>query len=173
MDDEDSTFLAAWMQAQPAVAAYALSRLRDPHAMDDVVQEVALAAQRSFPRYDADRPFINWVLSIAHYIIVDHHRAKRSNTTLESPEAERYLREASERRSGAIGERLVAMQECVGRLAPEHREMLSRHYIHGEGLASIAATMRKGHSAIKVSLHRLRQALRDCVRRTLARESQR
>jgi len=174
MDDErHAAFLRAWLQAQPAVAAYALSRLGDPHAMDDVVQEVALSAQRCFATYDARRSFTQWVLGITHHKIIDHFRARRPNESLESDEAERHLHEASLRLADEIGEQTSAMQDCIAKLPPQRRELLRRYYLDGESVREITRALRMGQSAVKVALHRLRQALRDCVDRTLAREGAR
>ncbi|MFW5846104.1 MAG: RNA polymerase sigma factor [Planctomycetota bacterium] len=171
MDAErEAAFLQAWMRAQPAVAAYALSRLGDPHAMDDVVQEVALAAQRSHASYDPQRPFIQWVLGIAHNKIADHMRSRRRTESLESAAAERQLRDASARLVGELGERANAMQECVARLEPRRRELLSRFYVEDQSVEQIAGAMHMGRSAVKTGLHRLRRLLRECVERALGRE---
>ncbi len=167
---QHAAFLTRWMRAQSAVAAYALSRLGDPHAMDDVVQEVALAAQRYFARYDPSRSFTSWVLGIAHHKIADHQRARRPTASLESAEAEAQLRAASERLAHETGERASAMHDCIARLKPERRELLRRFYLDGQSVREITDAMRMGQSAVKVALHRLRRALRDCVSRALERE---
>ena len=41
-------FLNRWTRVQPAVAAYISSLVRDVHVVEDVLQEVAIAAIRAF-----------------------------------------------------------------------------------------------------------------------------
>ena len=63
-DDQDR-FTRCWTQAQPAIAGYIAALVPDPHAADDVVQEVAVILLRKFAEYDPARPFIAWAMGVA------------------------------------------------------------------------------------------------------------
>lgn len=54
-----------WTKAQPFVAAYITSLLRDFHRAEDVLQQVAVILVRKFGEYDSQQPFLPWALGIA------------------------------------------------------------------------------------------------------------
>ena len=77
-------FTQLWMQAQPVVVSVLTAQLRDRTAVEDVMQEVALAAFQALPGFDERRSFTGWVVGIAQHKAVD------------------WLRRNGPRRSGAV-----------------------------------------------------------------------
>lgn len=168
--DPDAAFLAHWLRAQPAVAAWALLRLGDRQAVDDVLQEVALAAWRAFDRYDAARPFTTWALGIAHHKVVDHLRRHGARAALIEADGVAALDRMATTMADDLHDRALAMQACVAALAPRGRILVQRFYAEEQPLAAIADALGLSVGAVKVRLHRLRLALRACVERRLGRE---
>lgn len=65
---------------------YALSRLRDPAAADDVVQETFLAGVKGLHRFDGRSDVKYWLRGILHNKIVDYIRKAVRETPVEDPE---------------------------------------------------------------------------------------
>ena len=63
--DRQEKFLRLFLQHQGDVRAFLGSLVRDPHARDDLFQEVALICWRDFARYDPTRSFGAWARGIA------------------------------------------------------------------------------------------------------------
>lgn len=54
--------------------AYVRRRLRDPAAVEDVVQETFIGFLRGFANFDSKRDLQSWLFSIASYKLTDHLR---------------------------------------------------------------------------------------------------
>jgi RNA polymerase sigma-70 factor (ECF subfamily) len=63
-----------------------------------------------------------------------------------------------------------ALAGCIDKLPPRERELLTQRYAEGATTQSTAAAVGRSVDAVYKSLAKLRQALFDCVTRTLARE---
>lgn len=75
MPAPDAEQLAAlWMRAQPTIAGYVTSLVRDFHQSDDILQNVAVIIVRKRESYDIDQPFIPWAISIAKLEVLKHRR---------------------------------------------------------------------------------------------------
>ncbi len=168
----EDAFLQAWLPAQPAVAAWVLAQGIPRQDAEDVVQEVALAAQRGFGRYDPHRPFVAWVLGIARHKVADHHRRRPARLwPLLDDEARVQLDRAALDLAGECDDRLWAMHECVRALPGRARDIIHRFYAIGESVAAIATALRMTAANVKIRLHRIRHGLRRCVEGKLAAEA--
>lgn len=56
------------------LSAFIRNRLRDPHTVDDVVQETFLGFLRSLPHFDSSRDLESYLFTIAAHKIRDHLR---------------------------------------------------------------------------------------------------
>jgi RNA polymerase sigma-70 factor (ECF subfamily) len=63
-------------EIRPGLLRFVAARLRDPHAADDVVQEVYAKAFRNLERFDRRRPFATWIYAIARNACVDFLRRR-------------------------------------------------------------------------------------------------
>ncbi len=170
-DEDHDRFLRAWTQAQPAIAGYVAAVVQDAHAADDVLQNVAVAALRRFPEYDASRPFIAWAMGIAKIEILTARRdqgrtaARFRDATIDA------LAAAWEESLGETEARQQALGECLRQLVGRNRELVTLRYHQDLPLEEIAARLRMTSVAVRVALSRLRSALHSCIQRRLAAES--
>src|SRR5262249_9389917 len=58
--DSQNEFLPLFLKHQVGIRAFLGSLVRDPHARNDLFQEVALVLWHEFPRYDRARSFGAW-----------------------------------------------------------------------------------------------------------------
>lgn len=69
---------SAWEQLislyEGRLSAFIRARLRDPHTVDDIVQETFLGFLRSLPHYDSTRDLESYLFTIAAHKIRDHLR---------------------------------------------------------------------------------------------------
>ena len=64
--------------------------LDEPEAAEDAAQETFLRAYQHLDRYDPQRPFATWLLSIAAHYCIDHRRRRKfSITSIDRDEEER------------------------------------------------------------------------------------
>jgi RNA polymerase sigma-70 factor (ECF subfamily) len=133
--------------------------LADPYEAEDAAQETFLKAYRSLSRYDMNKKFINWVLTIASNHCVDRLRKRRLNLVsfddivpgslpMENsagPEAALVKQEDQE-----------TIQAMLRRLRPRDRAAIVLKYWYEMSYEEIAETLSLTVSAVKSRLHRAR-----------------
>lgn len=164
-------FTRLWMQAQPVVVSMLTLRLRDRAAVDDLTQEVALAALQGFSEFDATRSFTAWTTGIAQHKAVDWLRRNGARKlVITDEEALATLTAVGAELDRELSERELALHGCVEVLAGRGRDVVRLHYAEGLPLADIAERLGLSLANVKVTLYRIREALRACVEKRLAGE---
>ncbi len=148
------------------VRAFLAARLDDRHEAEDLAQEVFVAAYRNLDSYAPDRPFGAWLRGIVANFLRNHLRKRR-----ETPGADALLAGLIEKVVPDPGRAVEALRRCVEGLDARSRELVERRYAQEEALAEIGRALNLQHSALTMSLHRLRVRLRDCMERRLAGEA--
>ncbi len=145
------------------VRAYLAARLDDRHEAEDLAQEVFVTAYRNLDSYAPERPLGAWLRGMAANLLRNHLRKRR-----EAPGAEGFLAALVEKVAPDPGRAVEALRRCVEGLDARSRELVERRYAREEPLAEIGRALELQHSALTMSLHRLRARLRDCMERRLA-----
>ncbi len=146
---------------QDAVYNVCYRMLGDPHEAEDASQEVFLRVYRHLHRYDRQRRFSTWVLSIASHYCIDCLRRRQvvwvswedvPSQVIAAPTAlpeETLVRKES----------CDKVQQLLEHLAVEDRLVLILHYWHNLSYREIAQVMGLSEGAVKTRAHRARQRL--------------
>lgn len=142
--------------------------LGDAREAEDAAQEAFLRAYQHLDRYDADRPFKTWLLSIASNYCIDRLRKRRLTwLSIEEPLPPHPALSSSEiepEDAVSNGERYTAVQAMLSELAPEYRAAVVFRYWYDMSYAEIAKMLDTTESAIKSRLFRARQMMADSLR---------
>ena len=112
----------------------------DRQRAEDVVQEVFLRAWRHLSRTDLrTEPARPWLLHVARNLLTDAHRAQQSRPVLVSDERALDAAPAIDELDRAVEAWQVAA--ALGRLTPEHREVLVQAHWLGRSVAESAAEL--------------------------------
>ena len=165
MDSSDAVqqMTLEWTQAQPAVRRFVTSFLRDPGAVDDVLQEVALVIVEQFERWDPQRPFVGWALGIARHIVSAHLRRKYRDSKIEFSDAIDRVASSFEKLEPHAAVMKDSLADCLGQIRGQSHQVLQLRYTEGLELKQIAGRLGMTASNVGVMLHRVRAALRQCV----------
>jgi RNA polymerase sigma-70 factor (ECF subfamily) len=141
----------------------------------DVVQEAFLSAYRSIKKFRQESRFSTWL----YRIVVNHtkNRLKQVKTLSHNQESfsdpaeienERHLCQAPSSEAPPLEqlekrEREVKVQECIGSLDDEHREVLVLRDIQGFSYDEIRDILNIPDGTVKSRLFRARTALKDCL----------
>ena len=157
-----------WTKAQPAVARFVRSFVRNQSDAEDVLQEVALTIVDRFESYDVSRPFLGWAMGVARNLVKAHFRKQLRRPVTPSDEAAVDLvAEAFEELQPELEERKEALVECLRKVPSEERRMLAMQYKENLKPVAIAETIGKTANHVAVVMHRLRVGLRQCVERRM------
>lgn len=161
---EDVSQLALlWGKAQHSVSAYVHAAVRNHHDAEDVVQATVTYITHHFGEYDPDRPFQAWAIGIARYRILDHRNKSKRQPLLLGDEALESLTQAMTRQAPKADDRREALEYCMGRLKPEHRQVLADRYYNDNSRQEIADALGIKARSVTVLLRRVRLVLAECI----------
>jgi RNA polymerase sigma-70 factor, ECF subfamily len=140
------------------VCAYVRSIVRDPHAAEDITQNVFAKLMKAIHKYERrDVPFAAWIIRVARNVALDHIRASR-----QIPLAE--VRTSDEGGEQVGFERALCLREALERLPADQREVLVLRHVAGLSPGEIAERLGKTEASIHGLHHRGRGALRAALR---------
>jgi RNA polymerase sigma-70 factor len=150
-----------------ALTAFLRAAVEDPAAADDLFQETMLVAWRRIGEYDRTRPFGAWLRGIAKRLVLAHARKAAREVPLSSERVLDYLDQRLaqvERQPGdTLDEKIVALRDCIERLAPMYREPLDLHYGQSRTTDWIAEKLATTKDAVQKRLQRARVQLAECL----------
>ncbi len=163
-DDEAFTMLVEAYQKPVYNLCYRM--LGEPEAAEDAAQETFLKLYQNLARYDRERSFATWLLSIAAHHCIDKLRRRRFRSisidedeegqtelpdrSAPDPEAETSRRQESAR-----------LQDCLQSLDPVDRAAIIMRYWQDCSEVEIAQALKLTVPAVKSRLHRARRVLAD------------
>lgn len=148
------------------VRGFLRSRIRDWSSADDLAQDVFVTAFRRIRDFRGESGFEAWLRGIAVNHLRNFVRKRREECIGGSDELQGLLdREPPGIEAG--GPSLDALQECLRRIDGPSRELLDARYVKGRSVRELAAESGRGYSALTMQLHRIREALAECVKRKL------
>jgi len=158
-DDRSFGYLVESYQAPVYNLCYRM--LGTPGDAEDAAQETFLKAYRNLKRYDPQRSFTNWLLSIASHHCIDRLRRRRIQwLSLEGdtvgPISEPGL---SPEGNAVVREKQAAVQAMLKELSPTDRSAVVLKYWYDMSYEEIAETLSLTESAVKSRLHRARREL--------------
>ncbi len=154
-----------WTLVQPVVSAFVGAVVRDFAARDDILQEVAVAVLESYDTYDPARPFQAWALGIARNQIRQYLRKQHRDLLTFDEQVVANLAIAFDEESSQLAHELDHLQVCLGKLDTKARNVLELRYSRGWKPAAIATQLNLSANAVAKSLQRIRDLLRECIRR--------
>lgn len=136
-----------------------------PADVEDLVQDILLSLHTVRATYDPDRPFLPWLLTIAHNRMADGsrrqmRRAANEVSVAEYPET--FFDDATNTGLSGYGDP-EALRRAIGRLPDGQRKAIEMLKLREMSLKEAASASGMSISALKVAVHRgmhnLRKAL--------------
>src|SRR5262249_22952349 len=167
-------FLRLFLQNERRLYAYILTLLPHRADADDVLQEACLVMWDKFDEQHPPENFAAWGCRIAYFKVLDFcKKSGRSRVRFSQSMLERVAETAVEQSDSLqLDERREALAGCLEKLSPRDRNLLSQRFADGATTQSTAERGGRSVEAVYKALAKIRQALFDCVTRTLAQEGQ-
>ncbi len=143
-----------WQEHKSRLRSYVLSRVRDSHAADDILQDVFLKAHASLHTVKAPGSVAAWLQRIAANAIADHYRSQKKWVELPeglpSPEEERDYR----------AELAECLRPLIADLPEPYRSALVMSELEGRPQREVAERCGISLSGAKSRVQRGREKLR-------------
>jgi RNA polymerase sigma-70 factor (ECF subfamily) len=161
--DKAETFVFLLARHERQVASYVLTLVPSAADADDILQEAKLTMWRCFGEFTPGTNFAAWARKVAFNQILSWRRRKQRDPLQFSEEFLNAVADEAERGSERLEERGRRLEDCIGRLQPEHRRILSLRYQEGLGIDDLAGRVNRTVAAVYRALSRIRAHLHDCV----------
>ncbi|MCJ7695794.1 MAG: sigma-70 family RNA polymerase sigma factor [Anaerolineaceae bacterium] len=136
--------------------------LGNTHDAEDAAQESFFRAYRNLKKYDPQRSFTNWLLSIASHYCIDCMRKKHAVTisTEELPETFQHDSNAPEpEKVMSKQENELRIQSLVNKLSPKDKAIIVLKYWYEFSTSDISDALSLTESSVKSRLFRARKEL--------------
>jgi RNA polymerase sigma-70 factor (ECF subfamily) len=164
-------FAALWTTAQPTIAAFIRMLIPDYQQAEEVLQRVAVTLVRKFDQYDPARPFGAWAVGVAKYEVLYYRRERATDKHLFGDEIIDQIASRYEVFAEDVDPVREALQKCLGQLKGRSRQVIELRYKRGMKSNSIADEMTLSAGAVRMLLCRVRETLRRCIERRMARQT--
>ncbi len=167
--DEESAWVKA-AQANPAefsrlyrqyvgrVFRYFVSRTGSAAEAEDLTSQTFLEALEGLGRYHFHGPFAAWLFTIARRRAIDHLRRRKPQASLEEETAS----VTPDLLAGAVhADDSAWLRTKISELKPAEQELLRLRFAAGLSFAEMARLLGKREAAVKMSLYRLLERLKD------------
>ncbi len=161
-------FLRLYAEHEVALHTFVRSMLTTREEASEVMQEVIVILWQKFSLVDEFRP---WAFGVARIAALRHlERQRRDRHVFDDALVNRLADLALEQEPKHLTER-EALDACLHKLPAAQRELVLTAYTKGTRMDNLATRRGQTPMAFYKLLHRIRQALLDCVQRTLAKEN--
>jgi len=166
---EEAEFARLLGECQSRVYAYIHSLVRDVNDTDDLFQQTAMILWRKFGQFKVEGSFLRWACGIARYEVANFLRSRRRRKLYFSDQLNLLLLDAQDEVTAEeVEEQRGALAGCVDRLRQRDQELLRKCYLETDGVKKVAERGGRAPQSVYNSLRRIRRALYECVRRSLA-----
>lgn len=164
---QHAQFLRLFAENEAALHTFVRSMLTSRQEAADVMQEVSVILWQKFAEAHEFRP---WAFGVARLVTLRHLRSQaRDRHVFDDDLVNRLADEAAAMDQRHLSQR-DALNGCLQKLPPAQRELTLSAYTKGTRMGDLAASRGQTPMSLYKILHRIRQALLECVRRTLTQE---
>jgi RNA polymerase sigma-70 factor (ECF subfamily) len=132
--------------------------------------EVAVVLWRKFEELAAPEDFRKWAFGVARLEALAWARDKARDRHVFDAELLATLADAAERSNERLRGQQEALERCLDKLPDERRQLVLSAYAPGTSIEKLAGQRGQTPMALYKVLHRIRLALMECTRRTMAQE---
>jgi RNA polymerase sigma-70 factor, ECF subfamily len=166
-DSHHHQFLRLFAENEAAVRVYIRAQLSSPADAAEVMQEVAVVLWQKFAEFDGSRDFRKWAFGVARLEVLAFRRDRsRDRHVFDDALLERLADEAATATERHDAQR-EALEACLRKLTAQQRDLVLQAYGPKVNIGQLAELRGQTAMALYKTLHRIRQALLDCVRREL------
>ena len=138
-------------------------RVGNEQDAEDLTQQSFLKAWQAIPRYKKTAsPFIAWLLTISHNLVVDFYRTKKDKVHIEAEVLADGPASSPENAAEASFEQ-QRLRRAILQLGNNEQQVVILRFIEGFEFSEIASLMKKEEGNVRVILHRALVKLRDIL----------
>lgn len=164
-------FLTVFLANEREIFRYVAALVPTVGDAQEIVQQTAVVLWEKFDQYDRSRPFAPWAcrfaLNVARQWMA---RRKQWKTMLDSGLAQELALRRKQLQP-EFNERVSHLNQCLSKLPEDQRELVEGYYFRQVDVETLARQAQRTAEAIYKSLQRIRRQLRECIERSVRKET--
>ena len=138
-------------------------RVGNEHDAEDLTQQVFLKAWQAIDRYKMKTsPFVAWLMTISHNLVVDFYRTRRDKAYVEAEILPDGPASNPEQAAAASLER-QRLRRAISELSSDEQRVVILRFTEGFQFSEIASVLKKREGNVRVILHRALVKLRNIL----------
>ncbi len=140
-----------------------------PHWSDaeDIVQRCSLILWKRFSQFEPGTNFFAWACQIVRFEVLKYRKTAAREKMVFGDAFIDAVAKHTIKNCDDLQTRIKFLQECVGKLSADHRELLRLRYDEGRSVGSVAKTLDRPIDGVYKAISRIRLALHSCVSRRI------
>ena len=165
--ERHAQFLRHYAGSEVALHTFVRSLVPTRQMASEVMQDVILVL---WEKFDAAADFQGWAFGVAKNVALRHLRRQSRDRHVFDDELVNQLADDAVALVSVHDGHREALELCLDKLPAAQRELVLTAYTKGTRMDELATRRGQTPMALYKLLHRIRQALLECVERTLAKE---
>ncbi|WP_397384586.1 sigma-70 family RNA polymerase sigma factor [Prosthecobacter sp.] len=165
--ERHAQFLRHYAESEVALHTFVRSLVPTRQMASEVMQDVILVL---WEKFDAAANFQGWAFGVAKNVALRHLRRQSRDRHVFDDELVHQLADDAAALVPMHDGHREALEHCLEKLPAAQRELVLTAYTKGTRMVELATRRGQTPMALYKLLHRIRQALLECVERTLAKE---
>jgi len=165
--DRHAQFLRHYAESEMALQAFVRSLVPTRQLASEVMQDVILVL---WEKFEVAADFQGWAFGVARNVVMRHLRSLSRDRHVFDDELVNQLADDAAALVPVHDGHREALERCLDKLPTAQRELVLAAYTKGTRMDELATNRGQTPMALYKLLHRIRQALLDCVERTLDKE---
>ena len=165
--ERHAQFLRHYAESEVALHTFVRSLVPTRQMASEVMQDVILVL---WEKFDAAADFQGWAFGVAKNVALRHLRRQSRDRHVFDEELVNQLADDAASLVPVHDGHREALERCLDKLPAAQRELVLTAYTKGTRMDELATRRGQTPMALYKLLHRIRQALLECVERTLAKE---
>lgn len=165
--ERHAQFLRHYAESEVALHTFVRSLVPTRQMASEVMQDVILVL---WEKFDAAADFQGWAFGVAKNVALRHLRRQSRDRHVFDDELVNQLADDAVALVPVHDGHREALERCLDKLPAAQREVVLTAYTKGTRMDELATRRGQTPMALYKLLHRIRQALLECVERTLATE---
>jgi RNA polymerase sigma-70 factor (ECF subfamily) len=138
-------------------------RVGNEQDAEDLTQQVFLKAWQAIPRYKkGTSPFIAWLTTISHNLVVDSYRTRKDTAYLDAETLADCPASSPEQLAEASLEQ-QRLRRAILKLGSDEQQVVILRFMEGFQFSEIASVLSKKEGNVRVILHRALVKLRSIL----------
>ena len=165
--ERHAQFLRHYAESEVALHTFVRSLVPTRQMASEVMQDVILVL---WEKFDAAADFQGWAFGVAKNVAMRHLRRQSRDRHVFDDDLVNQLADDAVALVPVHDGHREALERCLDKLPSAQRELVLTAYTKGTRMDELATRRGQTPMALYKLLHRIRQALLECVERTLAKE---